>query len=102
LSLSGSFLSLQNPGGDLYDNLVRTTMPLKPIRVAMNAGTNDLNPPRWTQANEKMGMALQAAGYHYRYLFIDTGTHNPPDNLPFLPEQLVWLWRGYPVTGPTR
>src|SRR4029077_12899622 len=45
LSFSGSFTSLQNPGGDLYDNLVRTTMPLKPIRTAMTAGTNDLLAP---------------------------------------------------------
>lgn len=102
LSLSGSYTNLQNPGGGLYDMLVRTTMPLKPIRVAMNAGTNDLSAPTWTQANEKMGAALQAAGYHYRYLLINTGTHDPPQNLPWLAEQLTWLWRGYPITGPTR
>jgi enterochelin esterase family protein len=102
LSLSGSYLKLQTPGGDLYDNLLRTTMPLKPIRVAMTAGTNDLAAPRWTQANETMGAALMAAGYHYRYLLRTGGTHDPVENLPFLPEQLTWLWRGYPLTGPTR
>lgn len=102
LSLSGSFLKLQTPGGDLYDNLVRTTMPLVPIRVAMTAGTNDLAAPRWTQANETMGAALMAAGYHHRYLLRTGGTHDPVENLPFLPEQLTWLWRGYPLTGPTR
>jgi enterochelin esterase-like enzyme len=102
LSLSGSFLKLQTPGGDLYDNLVRTTTPLEPIRVAMTAGTNDLAAPKWTQANETMGAALMAAGYHHRYLLRTGGTHDPVENLPFLPEQLTWLWRGYPLGGPTR
>jgi enterochelin esterase-like enzyme len=102
LSLSGSFLKLQTPGGDLYDNLIRTTTPLLPIRVAMTAGTNDLAAPKWTQANETMGAALMAAGYHYRYLLRTGGTHDPVENLPFLPEQLTWLWRGYPLSGPTR
>jgi enterochelin esterase-like enzyme len=103
LSLSGSFLSLQNPGGGLYDNLVRTTMPLKPIRIAMSAGTNDLNAPAWTKANETMGAALVAAGYHVRYLLINGGTHTPFEvNRPWIPDLLTWLWRGYPISGPTR
>jgi len=102
LSFSGSFTSLQNPGGGLYDNLVRTTMPLKPIRTAMTAGTNDLLAPRWTQANETMGAALGAAGYHYRYILISGGTHDQASSRPWVAELMTWLWRGYPVTGPTR
>ncbi len=102
LSLSGSFTGLQNPGGNLYNNLVRMTMPLKPIRTSMIAGTNDLAAPRWTQANETMGAALMAAGYHYRYFLINGGTHNPGDNVSSLPDLLTYLWRGYPSTGPTR
>lgn len=101
LSFSGSFTSLQNPGGDLYNNLIRTTMPLKPIRMAMTAGTNDLLAPRWTQANETMGGALGAAGYHYRYILISGGTHDQASSLPWVADLMTWLWRGYPITGPT-
>jgi len=102
LSFSGSFTHLQTPGGDLYDNLLRTTMPLKPVRTAMTAGTNDLLAPRWTQANETMGAALMAAGYHYRYILINGGTHDQASSLPWVADLMTWLWRGYPITGPTR
>lgn len=102
LALSGSFLNLQNPGGGMYDMLVRNTMPRKPIRTAMIAGTNDLSPPRWTQASETMGAALMAAGYHYRYFLINGGTHNQADNRTSMPDLMTWLWRGVAVTGPTQ
>jgi enterochelin esterase family protein len=102
LSFSGSFTSLVNPGGDLYDMLVRTTMPLKPVRTAMTAGTNDLLAPRWTQANEKMSAALIAAGYHNRFILISGGTHDQASSLPWVAELMTWLWRGVPITGPTR
>lgn len=102
LSFSGSYTMLQNPGGDMYNNLVRTTMPLKPIRIAMTAGTNDLLAPRWTMANETMGGALMAAGYHYRYILINGGTHDQASSLPWIVDLMTWLWRGYPASGPTR
>jgi enterochelin esterase family protein len=101
LTLSGSFVRLQTPGGDMYNNLVRTTMPLKPIRIAQIAGNPDAN-PQWVQANETMSASLQAAGYHNRYLLITGGTHNPASqNTPNMPDLLTWLWRNYPATGPT-
>jgi len=101
LTLSGSFTHLQTPGGELYNNLVRTTKPLKPIRVAQICGSIDAN-PQWVQANETMSASLQAAGYHNRYLLINGGTHNPASqNIPNLPDLLTWLWRNYPPTGPT-
>ncbi|MEA2697161.1 MAG: hypothetical protein QOI66_1432 [Myxococcales bacterium] len=101
LTLSGSFVHLQTPGGDMYNNLVRTTMPLKPIRIAQIAGSIDAN-PQWVQANETMSASLQAAGYHNRYLLINGGTHNPASqNRPNMPDLLTWLWRNYPATGPT-
>jgi enterochelin esterase-like enzyme len=102
LSFSGSFTNLQNPGGGMYDSLLRTTKPLKPIRTAMTAGTNDLAAPRWTMANETMGAALMAAGYHYRYFLIAGGTHDQASSRTSTPDLLTWLWRGVPATGPTR
>jgi enterochelin esterase family protein len=104
LSLSGSFLSLQQPGGAMYDSLIRTTMPLKPIRVAMTAGTNDLSccGTTWYAANETMGRALMAAGYHYRYIVVQNGSHNQNSNLQWMADLLTWLWRGYPASGPTQ
>jgi enterochelin esterase family protein len=104
LSNSGSFLRLQNPGGDMYDGLLRSTMPRKPIRVAMTAGTNDLTccNTTWFAANETMGKALIETGYDVRYLLISNGTHDQSSPMPTTPELLLWLWRGFPITGPTR
>lgn len=104
LSNSGSFLSLQNPGGDMYDMLVRNTMPKKVIRTAMTAGTNDLSccGTTWYAANDKLHAALTAGGYNARYLVIQGGSHDQNSPMPTGPEQMEWLWRGYPVTGPTR
>ncbi|HEY0707835.1 MAG TPA: alpha/beta hydrolase-fold protein, partial [Polyangia bacterium] len=104
LSNSGSFLSLQNPGGNMYDMLLRSTMPKKPIRTAMTAGTNDLAccGTTWYAANEKMFKALSETGYNARYLVIQGGSHSQDSPMPTTPELIEWLWRGYPVTGPTR
>jgi enterochelin esterase family protein len=102
LSLSGSFTNLQNPGGGMYDSLVRMTMPLKPIRTAMTAGTADLGGGTWTRANETMSAALMAAGYHHRYFLITGGTHDQGSSRTSMPDLLTWLWRGVPVTGPTK
>jgi gluconolactonase len=102
LSNSGSYLHLQTPGGDMYDALLRSTKPLKPIRIAMTAGTNDLGGTQWYNANEKMYKALSESGYNARYIVINGGTHDQSSPMPTGPEQLEWLWRGYPVSGPTR
>jgi len=64
---SGSFVGLQNPGDDDYIDLVKTTMPLMPIRVTLLSGTNDLAAPTWFNANNNMAASLMTAGYHYRY-----------------------------------
>ncbi len=98
LTNSGSFTNIR--GGDQYwtgKDLVRTTMPLKPLRVTQTAGTNDLQSPRWQQANESMFMALSSAGYHDRYLLITAGTHDQRSSGPTTAQQMLWLWRGYPI-----
>ncbi|HEY0712708.1 MAG TPA: alpha/beta hydrolase-fold protein, partial [Polyangia bacterium] len=104
LSNSGSFLSLQNTGGNNYDMMLRMTMPKKVIRTAMTAGTNDLAccGTTWYAANERMYKALSESGYNARYLVIQGGNHDQSNPMPTTPELIEWLWRGYPVTGPTR
>jgi enterochelin esterase family protein len=102
LSNSGSFTHLQTPGGELYDQMIRTTTPKKPIRTAMTVGTMDLGGTRWYMASEMLGKALLETGYDARYLVINNGTHDQSSPMPTTPELLQWLWRGYPVTGPTR
>jgi enterochelin esterase family protein len=102
LSNSGSFTKLQPMGGDLYDSMVRDTMPRKPIRTAMTVGTADLGGQRWYMASEMMGKALLESGYNVRYLVINGGTHDQSSPMPTTPELIQWLWRGYPISGPTR
>jgi hypothetical protein len=50
---------------------------------------------QWFTANNDMAMALQTAGYPYRYMR-GMGTHNPqPWDTYDYPDALRWLWRGY-------
>ena len=102
LSNSGSFLMLQNPGGDMYDSLIRTTMPRKPIRTAMTVGTADLGGMRWFNASETMYKALSESSYNVRYIVINGGSHDQSSPMPTTPDLIEWLWRGYPISGPTR
>jgi enterochelin esterase-like enzyme len=102
LSNSGSFLRLQNPGGDMYDALIRGAMPKKPIRTAMTVGTMDLSGQAWYNASERQYKALSEMGYNVRYIVINGGTHDQGSPMPTTPDLIEWLWRGYPVTGPTR
>jgi len=97
LTHSGSFTNIR--GGDQYPNMVRMTTPNKPLRVYLSAGTNDLQPPRWQQANVNMAAALAAKSYHYRFVLLNGGTHDQSYPATNLPESLLWLWRGYPITG---
>jgi enterochelin esterase-like enzyme len=77
------------------------------IRVFLNANENDLgaNDPEstrrnWVMGNERTASALNAKGYHYRYVFgrgvghCDGGVINNT-----LADALVWAWRGYAATG---
>jgi enterochelin esterase family protein len=94
LTHSGSFTNIR--GGDRYPALVRGE-PAKPLRVFLSAGTMDLQPPRWQQANVTMAAALKETGYHYRFVLMTGGTHSQSHPAAILPETLLWLWRGYPI-----
>lgn len=91
LSHVGSFANIR--GGHVYPTLVRKG-PIKPIRVFLQAGSNDLDCDwgHWALANLEMAAALQWRGYDYRLEYGDGG-HDRKHSGAILPESLVWLWR---------
>ena len=106
LTISGSFVGLQKstdyPNGcaDYPKHLIAET-PIKPLRVFLEAGSNDLNSPTWRNANDTTAMALSAKGYHYRYLQAAGAVHEDDGaRRQYLPEAMLWLWRGYPIKKP--
>ena len=91
LSHVGSFANIR--GGHVYPTMIRNTPP-KPIRVFLQAGSNDLDVGwgHWPLANLEMAAAFNFAGYDYRLEFGD-GEHDTKHAGAILPESLVWLWR---------
>ena len=90
----GSFTNIR--GGHVYPALVRKSA-LRPIRVFLQGGSNDLDNPHgnWPLANQEMASALKFRGYDYRFEFGDGGhTHKHGGSL--LPDTLRWLWRDFP------
>ena len=75
----------------------------KPLRIFTHVSENDLraNDPEetyhnWVMANRRTAAALQAKGYHYRFVFSRATRHC--DRRVFeqtLADTLVWMWRGY-------
>lgn len=91
LSHVGSFADIR--GGHVYPALIRKT-PRKPIRVFLQAESNDLDRDwgNWALANLEMAAALNYAGYDYRLDYGD-GAHDHKHDGAVLPESLTWLWR---------
>ena len=91
LSHVGSYAAFR--GGNAYPSMVRKT-PRKPIRVFLQAGSNDLDiaAGHWPLLNLEMAAALQFAGYDYRLEYGD-GAHDGNHAGAILPESLIWLWR---------
>jgi enterochelin esterase-like enzyme len=79
----------------------------KEIRVFLTATENDLgaNEPEsthqnWVMANERTAAALEAKGYHYRYVFGRGASHCDSRVLnATLADALIWIWRGYEPSG---
>jgi enterochelin esterase-like enzyme len=107
ISWIGSFVSLQwqeNPampegGQDYPDKVLRESK--RNIRVWLQDGSRDQQygpAPRnygsWPAANLRMANALKLAGYDFQLSF-GGGTHNAGQGAVELPEELIWLWRGY-------
>lgn len=76
---------------------------LKPLRIFTHVSENDLRAKdreetyhNWVMAGERTAAALQAKGYHHRYVFSRATGHC--DRRVFeetLGDTLIWLWRGY-------
>ena len=118
LSQIGSFTSIayrpakddkpMQPGGDLYPTLIRKT-PIKPLRVFLQDGTNDLDNSHgnWFLANQQMLSALNWANsnadarklegprYQVAHAWGDGGGHNGKHAGSILPDSLRWLWKDY-------
>lgn len=96
------------PGGDLYPTLIRKN-PIKPIRIFLQDGANDLDNPHgsWFLANQAMLSALEFANasadrrkiegprYDVTHVWGD-GAHSDQHGGALLPDALRWLWRDWP------
>ena len=101
LSWVGSFTNIASgatlrEGGHNYPALIRKTKPLKPIRVFLQDGENDLDNQHgnWPLANQEMAKALAFAGYDYKFEY-GHGFHSNQHGRAILPDSLRWLWRDH-------
>jgi enterochelin esterase-like enzyme len=100
LSWIGSFTNIASgqtlqAGGHNYPALIRKT-PMKPIRVFLQDGENDLDNihGNWPLANHTMAKALAFKGYDYQFV-MGNGFHSNLHGRAILPDSLRWLWRDY-------
>jgi enterochelin esterase family protein len=94
LSHIGSFTDIR--GGHNYPSLIRQHA-IRPIRIFLQDGTNDLNNDwgNWWLANLQMVSALEYRGYDYKFVE-GTGAHDGQQGGAILPDSLRWLWRTTP------
>lgn len=112
LSYSGTYVDQQHPtrppyvhGAWEYHEHLIPQSPVKPLRIWMHVGEQDLrykDPEEtlhnWPMANERMAAVLKAKGYHYQYVFArDSGHVDGRVVRQTLPQALEWVWRGYPA-----
>jgi len=91
LSHVGSFADIR--GGHNYPPMIRKTEP-KPIRVFLQAGSNDLDIEygNWPLANQQMNLALRFKNYDSKFVY-GGGAHTANHGGAILPDSLRWLWR---------
>ena len=96
LTHCGSYTNIR--GGHNYPTLVITTTPLKPIKVLLQSGTNDLKIPlgNWPLANQTMAWALEYAGYDTRFVFGE-GSHSFRHGGAIFADSLRWLASSLPT-----
>jgi enterochelin esterase family protein len=95
VSSVGSFTNIR--GGHVYPSMIRKTKPVKPIRVFLQDGSNDLDNlhGNWPLANQDMAAALKFSGYDYKFVLGDGG-HNGKHGGSIFPDTMRWLWRDWP------
>lgn len=117
ISMIGSFTSIgyrpangsqpMIPGGDLYPTLIRKN-PIKPIRIFLQDGSNDLSNEHgnWFLANQQMLSAFEYANanadkqgdrgprYDVNHVWGDGG-HSDAHGGALLPDILRWLYRDW-------
>ncbi|HSU53933.1 MAG TPA: alpha/beta hydrolase-fold protein [Candidatus Dormibacteraeota bacterium] len=77
--------------------------PKKPLCIFTHVSENDLRPNdpeethhNWVMAGERTSAALDAKGYHHRFVFsLGTGHCDHRVFEQTLADTLVWVWRGY-------
>ena len=111
LTYSGTYVNQQWPSNpetphgawEFHEHLIADS-PVKPLRIWMEVGDQDLFNPNimrdnmhdWVLANENMAKVLAAKGYQYQFVFARNARH--VDNKvkrQTLPEALEWLWKDY-------
>ena len=95
ISMIGSFTNIR--GGHVYPTIIRKTKPVKPLRVFLQDGSNDLDNlhGNWPLASQDMAAALKFAGYDHRFVLGDGG-HSGKHGGAIFPDTLRWLWRDWP------
>lgn len=94
LSTIGSFTNIK--GGHIYPALIRKE-DVRPIRVFLQAGMNDLDNAHgnWWLANQQMARALAYEDrYDYRFVGGDGG-HSSKHGAAIFPDAMRWLWRNW-------
>jgi enterochelin esterase family protein len=111
LTYSGTFINQQWPynketphgAWGFHDNIIPKS-PLKPLRIWMEVGDQDLFNPNvmrddmhdWVLANENMAKVLAAKNYPYQFVFARNARHvDYKVKQQTLPEALDWLWKDY-------
>jgi enterochelin esterase-like enzyme len=91
LSHVGSFTNIR--GGHNYEALIRKTKPVKPLKVFLQDGSNDLDNDfgNWPLANQQMNASLKYMKYDVKFVFGE-GKHSGVHGGAILPESLEWLW----------
>ena len=113
LAYSGTFINQQWPydpqtphgAWEFHEHLIPNS-PVKPIRIWMEVGDQDLFNPNvmrdnmhdWVLANENMARVLAAKGYHYQFVFARNALHvDQAAKQQTLPEALEYVWQGHPI-----
>jgi len=110
LAYSGTWINQQWPSNpqtphgawEFPEHLIPNS-PVKPIRIWMEVGDQDLFNPNamrdnmhdWVLANELLAKALAAKGYHYQFVFAKNAWHvDRAVRLQTMAEALEYLWQG--------